>query len=94
MKVNAGPTGLALSGDVYVHDIEILADALKDQLDSGKSDIQIDMSRVESIDTAALQLFVSSWKYAADNQKSLQLSPVSDLVRNTLKLTGLDALFG
>jgi len=94
MKIESLPAGLSLAGDVYIHSVETLVDALEEALDAGNPELQIDMSRVESIDTAVLQLFVSCRKAAEEMHTKLQLIEVSEPVKRVLKLSGLDAVFG
>ncbi|MCP4754569.1 MAG: STAS domain-containing protein [Proteobacteria bacterium] len=85
--------GLRISGTVFIQDIKAVLPALNQLLLTDIDPIRLDMSSVESIDTAALQLLVAFRKSAVQQGKAVELSPVAQSVRDALELTGLDALF-
>ncbi|MGK5091986.1 STAS domain-containing protein [Deltaproteobacteria bacterium TL4] len=90
MEIQVLETGLSLSGEAYIYNIEPLKQAFEDLFRSELAHIQVDMSQVIAIDTAVLQLLVSVYKSIGNYQKTITFSPVSDTVQRILQLTGLD----
>jgi len=62
-------------------------------LESDRNSIQIDLSNVESIDTAGIQLLASCRNSALARGKSFSIALMSDPVREALQITGLQQIF-
>ena len=52
-------TGLTVKGNCLIQELEPLVKSLGELVESDRNSIQIDLSNVESIDTAGIQLLVS-----------------------------------
>ncbi|GIT70872.1 MAG: hypothetical protein Ct9H300mP28_06860 [Pseudomonadota bacterium] len=62
-------------------------------MESDRNSIQIDLSNVESIDTAGIQLLASCRNSALAGGKNFQIALMSDPVREALQITGLQQIF-
>ncbi len=82
-----------LSGDLFYRDSEILIKHFTQLLDSATDDIQIDLGKIEAVDTAALQIIIAFIKSVEQTQKSVMFTSLSKTFKDTLEITGLDAFF-
>ena len=62
-------------------------------MESDRNSIQLDLSNVETIDTAGIQLLASCRNTALSRGKTFSISSMSDSVRDALQLTGLQEIF-
>jgi anti-sigma B factor antagonist len=76
-SVNEDSVTVALSGDITVNGVCDLSEAMKRALDEG-SQIVVDLSGVTGIDTAGLQVLVSSKKSAEEARKPFRLTGGSE----------------
>ena len=86
-------TGLTVKGNCLIQELEPLVKSLGEMLESDRNSIQIDLSNVESIDTAGIQLLVSCRNSALARGKSFSIALMSDPVREALQITGLQQIF-
>ena len=93
MEIEAFAEETIISGDLFFPDIEELVQHFKQLLESEKDDIHIDLSRVEAVDTAALQVIIAFLKSAAQIQKKVTFTNLSESFESALEITGLDAFF-
>ena len=86
-------TGLTVKGNCLIQELEPLVKSLGEMLESDRNSIQIDLSNVESIDTAGIQLLASCRNSALARGKSFSIALMSDPVREALQITGLQQIF-
>ena len=63
-----------------------------DTIESERSSVQIDLSEVEAIDTAGVQLLAVCRINALEKGKTFRITSESEPVREALKLTGLGSM--
>ena len=86
-------TGLTVKGICLIQELEPLVKSLGELVESDRNSIQIDLSNVESIDTAGIQLLASCRNSALARGKSFSIALMSDPVREALQITGLQQIF-
>ena len=86
-------TGLTVKGNCLIQELEPLVNSLGELVESDRNSIQIDLSNVESIDTAGIQLLASCRNSALARGKSFSIALMSDPVREALQITGLQQIF-
>ena len=86
-------TGLTVKGNCLIQELEPLVKSLGELVESDRNSIQIDLSNVESIDTAGIQLLSSCRNSALARGKSFSIALMSDPVREALQITGLQQIF-
>ena len=86
-------TGLTVKGNCLIQELEPLVKSLGEMLESDRNSIQIDLSNVESIDTAGIQLLAACRYSALARGKSFSIALMSDPVREALQITGLQQIF-
>jgi len=62
-------------------------------VESDRNSIQLDLSNVESIDTAGIQLLASCRNSALARGKTFSIALMSEPVREALQITGLQQIF-
>jgi anti-anti-sigma factor len=93
MEIEAFAEETIISGELFYADTEKLVKHFKQLLGSGKDDFHVDLSKVEAVDTAALQVIISFLKSAARIQKKVMFTNLSESFKSALEITGLDAFF-
>ena len=86
-------TGLTVKGNCLIQELEPLVKSLGELVESDRNSIQIDLSNVESIDTAGIQLLASCRNSALARGKSFSIALMSETVREALQITGLQQIF-
>ena len=86
-------TGLTVKGNCLIQELDPLVKSLGELVESDRNSIQLDLSNVETIDTAGIQLLASCRNTALARGKTFSISSMSDSVRDALKLTGLQEIF-
>ena len=86
-------TGLTVKGNCLIQELGPLVKSLGELVESDRNSIQIDLSNVESIDTAGIQLLASCRNSALARGKSFSIALMSDPVREALQITGLQQIF-
>ena len=86
-------TGLTVKGNCLIHELEPLVKSLGELVESDRNAIQLDLSNVESIDTAGIQLLVSCRNSALARGKTFIIESMSETVREALKISGLQQIF-
>ena len=82
-----------MKGNCLIQELEPLVKSLGELVESDRNSIQIDLSNVESIDTAGIQLLASCRNSALARGKSFSIALMSDPVREALQITGLQQIF-
>ena len=86
-------TGITVKGNCLIQELEPLFKSLRDLVESDRNSIQLDLSNVESIDTAGIQLLASCRNSALSRGKTFRIALMSDPVRKALQITGLQQIF-
>ena len=86
-------TGLTVKGNCLIQELEPLVKSMGELVESDRNAIQLDLSQVESIDTAGIQLLVSCRNSALASGKSFIIVSVSETVKEALKISGLQQIF-
>ena len=86
-------TGLTVKGNCLIQELDPLEKSLGELVESDRNSIQLDLSNVETIDTAGIQLLASCRNSALARGKTFSISSMSDSVRDALQLTGLQEIF-
>jgi anti-anti-sigma factor len=85
-------TGIKVKGNCVIQELQSLQKIMLDTIESERSSVQIDLSEVEAIDTAGVQLLSVCRINALEKGKTFQITSVSEPVREALKLTGLGSM--
>ena len=93
MEILLKGTGLTVKGNCHIQEIEPLMKSLVEMVESERNSIQLDLSKVESIDTAGIQLLASCRNSALARGKTFSIVSMSDSVRDALDITGLQNIF-
>ena len=85
-------TGIKVKGNCVIQELEPLQKIMLDTIESERSSVQIDLSEVEAIDTAGIQLLTVCRINALEKGKTIQITSVTETVKEALKLTGLESM--
>ena len=85
-------TGIKVKGNCVIQELEPLQKIMLETIDSERSSFQIDLSEVETIDTAGVQLLAACRINALEKGKTFQITSESETVREVLKITGLESI--
>jgi anti-sigma B factor antagonist len=86
-------TRVTLSGELDVSTIATVTDVLEQECGRQPSRIVIDLTQVDFVDSSALHAFVVANKRLEEHGGSLRITGVSDVIRRTFEIVGLDELF-
>lgn len=90
IKVSGSHVSVALTGKIYAHDAGVIRDELIDLIDRGTTDINIDLSELDYIDSSGLGVLVTVHKRTKEKNGGLVLTNVRGMVGEILKRTRLD----
>ncbi len=93
MEILLEGTGITVKGNFIIQELEILIKSLFELVESDRNSIQLDLSNVEAIDTAGIQLLASCRNSALARGKTFSIVSMSDSVRDALQITGLQKIF-
>ena len=93
MEILLEGTGITIKGNCLIQELELLLKSLGEMVESDRNSIQLDLSNVESIDTAGIQLLASCRNTALARGKTFSIISMSDSVRDALQITGLQKIF-
>ena len=93
MEILLEGTGITIKGNCLIHELELLVKSLGEMVESDRNSIQLDLSKVESIDTAGIQLLASCRNSSLARGKTFSIVSMSDSVREALQITGLHKIF-
>ena len=93
MEILLEGTGLTVKGNCLIKELEPLVKSLGELIESDRNSIQLDLSNVNSIDTAGIQLLASCRNTALARGKTFSIISMSDSVRDALQITGLQKIF-
>jgi anti-sigma B factor antagonist len=94
MKIGGDILGIVLDGSLNATTTEEFNQAIKNHLDQGRSKIIIDCRRVEYISSIGLGSLVALQTRLRKKGGEVKLAGVHGLAADTIRLVGLDKLFG
>ena len=92
MDILLESTGVKIKGNCVIQELEPLQKIMLEIIDSERSSVEIDLSEVEAIDTAGVQLLAVCRLNTLEKGKTFQITSVSETVKEALKLTGLESM--
>ncbi|MEX2458183.1 MAG: STAS domain-containing protein [Actinomycetota bacterium] len=84
---------ISLRGEIDVYTAPRLRQALIDLIEGGKSDILVDMSRVDFLDSTGLGVLVGGLKRVKAKDGSLEIVATQDKILKIFEITGLSKVF-
>lgn len=94
MKVVNEQTHIVLIGSIYVDDAKQLREKLTALIEKGQTALNIDMEKVDYIDSTGLGMLISLKKLAVKNGGNVSVSGIQGLVRDVFELTRMTKVFG
>ncbi len=92
MDILLESTGMKIKGNCVIHELLPLQKTLLEIINSERSSVEIDLSEVETIDTAGVQLLAVCRKNSLEIGKTFQITSTSESVTDALKITGLESM--
>ena len=92
MDILLESTGMKIKGNCVIHELLPLQRTLLEIINSERSSVEIDLSGVEAIDTAGVQLLAVCRKNTLEIGKTFQITSTSESVSDALKITGLESM--
>ena len=92
METKLEGLGLIIKGHCLLSELTSLYKSLNEMLNSDRNSIILDLSKVETIDTAGLQLLLACRNSALEKGKTFQLNPISPTVKNLIKIIGCESI--
>ncbi len=94
MRIEKKGNGLVafLEGDLTIYNANAIRDFLLAFLDDS-AELELDLSKVNEMDSAAIQLLLSACKQAGRQQKTLRLGALSDFATEVFRLVNLKQFF-
>ena len=92
MEILLESTGIKVKGNCVIQELHPLQKIMLEIIDSERSSFQIDLSEVEALDTAGVQLLAACRINALGKGKSFQITSESETVQEILKITGLESI--
>ena len=90
---DTAPFRIAIEGELNIYNAADWKDRLYEPIARGDS-LELDLSAVQELDTAGLQVLVMAKKEALARGQTLHLCNHSQAVQDTFELCGLAAFFG
>lgn len=87
-------THVVLTGSIYVDDAKLLREKLTALIEKGQTELNIDMEKVDYIDSTGLGMLISMKKLAMKSGGNVCVSGVQGLVREVFELTRVNKVFG
>ena len=92
MDIELESTGLKVKGNCVIQDLLPLQKTMLELIESERSSVELDLSAVEAIDTAGVQLLAVCRNNALEKGKTFRISSDSEAVREALIITGLESM--
>ena len=93
MEIELESTGIKVKGNCIIQELLPLQKTMLELIESDRSSIELDLSGIEAIDTAGVQLLAVCRNNALEKGKTFRISAESEAVREALRITGLESLF-
>jgi anti-anti-sigma factor len=87
-----GHVRLGLTGELDLDTAPALLAAVVEQLDTGATDVVVDLTHLSFIDSSGLGTLVGCWRRATNAGATLVVANPNEDVRVTLEITGLDQI--
>lgn len=84
---------ISISGEIDIYTAQMLKEKLYFLVDQNHTDLRIDCSGLNYIDSTGLGIFVGALKKTKMNGKNIYLENLKDNIRKLFLITGLDKLF-
>ena len=92
MDILLESTGMKIKGNCVIQELMPLQKTMLEIINSERSSVEIDLSGVEAIDTAGVQLLAVCRKNTLEIGKTFQITSTSESVCDALKITGLESM--
>ena len=92
MEIVLESTGMKVKGNCVIQELQPLQKTMLETINSERSSIEIDLSEIEAIDTAGVQLLAVCRKSALEKGKTFRITSESEAVKEALKITGLESM--
>ena len=92
MDIELESTGLKVKGNCVIQDLLPLQKTMLELIESERSSVELDLSGVEAIDTAGVQLLAVCRNNALEKGKTFRIKSESEAVREALIITGLESM--
>ena len=92
MDIELESTGLKVKGNCVIQDLLPLQKTMLELIESERSSVVLDLSGVEAIDTAGVQLLAVCRNNALEKGKTFRINSESEAVREALIITGLESM--
>ena len=92
MDIELESTGLKVKGNCVIQDLLPLQKTMLELIESERSSVELDLSDVEAIDTAGVQLLAVCRNNALEKGKTFRINSESEAVREALIITGLESM--
>ncbi|WP_344838519.1 STAS domain-containing protein [Actinocorallia longicatena] len=81
---------VAARGSIDLHSSESLRECLAQLIDSGETEVVVDLTAVDFCDSSGLNVLVRAYKHARARNAALIVTGAYGRVENVLRTTGLD----
>ena len=92
MDILLESTGMKIKGNCVIQELLPLQKTMLEIINSERSSIEIDLSEVEAIDTAGVQLLAVCRKNALEIGKTFRIASTSESVSDALNIPGLESM--
>ena len=92
MDIELESTGLKVKGNCVIQDLLPLQKTMLELIESERSSVELDLSGVEAIDTAGVQLLAVCRNNTLEKGKTFRINSESEAVREALIITGLESM--
>ena len=92
MEIEIESTGIKVKGNCIIQELLPLQKSMLELIESERSSVELDLSAVEAIDTAGVQLLAVFRNNVLEKGKTFHITSESEAVREALKITGLDSM--
>ena len=92
MDIELESKGLKVKGNCVIQDLLPLQKTMLELIESERSSVELDLSGVEAIDTAGVQLLAVCRNNALEKGKTFRIGSESEAVREALIITGLESM--
>ncbi|MBC8257467.1 MAG: STAS domain-containing protein [SAR324 cluster bacterium] len=92
MEVELESTGIKVKGNCIIQELQPLQKTMLELIQSERSSIELDLSGIEAIDTAGIQLLAVCRNNALEKGMTFQITSKSEAVKEALEITGLESV--
>ena len=92
MEIDLESNRIKVKGNCVIQELKPLQKTMLDIVESERSSVELDLSGVEAIDTAGVQLLAVCRNNTLEKDKTFRIIAESEAVREALKITGLESI--